>query len=91
MAPRATIDDHRLDFCLVHQVNKIRLAWLFPRVYFGRHLNVPEVEYFQGERLRLDTDPSLQVFADGEYVCQTPIEVGIEPAALQVVATTSLD
>ena len=85
LAPRAAMDDHRLDFCLVHRINKVRLSYLFPTVYFGRHLKIPEVEYFQGERLRLETERPLEVYADGEYVCRTPIEVGIEPAALQVV------
>lgn len=87
LAPRAAMDDHRLDFCLVHRVNKLRLSYLFPTVYFGRHLKVPEVEYFQGESLRLETDRPLDVYADGEYVCHTPIEVGIAPGALQVVSS----
>lgn len=85
LAPRASMDDHRLDFCLVHRMNKVRLSCLFPMVYFGQHLKIPEVEYFQGERLRLETERPLEVYADGEYVCHTPIEVGIEAAALQVV------
>lgn len=85
LAPRASMDDHRLDFCLVHRMNKVRLSCLFPIVYFGQHLKIPEVEYFQGERLRLETERPLEVYADGEYVCHTPIEVGIEAAALQVV------
>jgi len=85
LAPKARLDDHKLDFCLVHRVSKIRLSYLFPSVYFGRHLRIPEVEYFQGECLRLETDRPLDVYADGEYVCQTPIEVGIAPGALRVV------
>jgi diacylglycerol kinase (ATP) len=89
LAPRAVMDDHRLDFCLVHRVNKVRLSYLFPSVYFGRHLDVPEVEYFQGESLRLETERQLDVYADGEYVCHTPIEVGIAPGALHVVTGCS--
>ena len=85
LAPRAVMDDHRLDFCLVHRVNKVRLSYLFPTVYFGRHLKIPEVEYFQGETLRLEAERPLDVYADGEFVCHTPIEVGIAPGALQVV------
>jgi diacylglycerol kinase (ATP) len=85
LAPKATMDDHQLDFCLVRRVNKVRLSYLFPRVYFGRHLQIPEVDYFQGERLRLETDRPLDVYADGEYVCHTPIEVGVAPNALKVV------
>jgi len=85
LAPQATLDDHKLDFCLVRRVNKLRLSYLFPRVYLGRHLGIPEVEYFQGDRLRLETDRPLDVYADGEYVCHTPVEVGVAKDALQVV------
>jgi diacylglycerol kinase (ATP) len=85
LAPKAALDDHKLDFCLVHRVSKVRLSYLFPRVYFGRHLRLPEVEYFQGDRLRVETDRPLEVYADGEYVCHTPVEVGIAAGALQVI------
>ena len=85
LAPKAAMDDQKLDFCLVRRVNKLRLSYLFPSVYFGRHLRIPEVDYFQGDRLRLETDRPLDVYADGEYVCHTPIEVGIAPNAFQVI------
>lgn len=85
IAPRAELDDGKLDFCLVNRVGKLRVSYLFPSVYFGRHLRIPEVEYFQSERLRLETETPLDVYADGEYVCRTPVEVNIVPRALKVV------
>ncbi len=85
LAPRASLDDHKLDFCLVHRVSKIRLSYLFPRVYLGRHLGIREVEYFQSDYLRVETDRPLEVYADGEYVCHTPVEVRVAPAALKVI------
>jgi diacylglycerol kinase (ATP) len=85
LAPKASLDDHQLDFCLVHRVNKVRLSYLFPTVYFGRHLGIPEVEYFQGDHLRVETDRAVDVYADGEYVCKTPVEVSVAPRALKVV------
>jgi len=27
----------------------------------------------------------MDVYADGEYVCRTPIEVSVQPAALKVI------
>jgi diacylglycerol kinase (ATP) len=85
IAPRAELEDGKLDFCLVNQVGKLRLTRLFPTVYRGRHLSVPEVDYFQSNHLRLDTATPVDVYADGEYVCQTPIEVTVSPQALSVV------
>jgi diacylglycerol kinase (ATP) len=85
IAPAAKLDDGQLDVCLVADINKLKLLCLFPTVYFGRHLQWAEVEHFQTSRLRLDTENPTDVYADGEYVCQTPVEVSIAPRALQVL------
>jgi diacylglycerol kinase family enzyme len=58
---------------------------LVPTVYTGRHLNVPEVEYLHAARVRVETEYPLDVYADGEFVCRTPIDVAVESAALKVV------
>lgn len=85
IAPRAQIDDGQLDVCIVSDIDKFKLFYLFPTVYFGRHLNRPEVEYWQSERLRLEAERPMDVYADGELVCRTPIEVSVARRALRVV------
>jgi diacylglycerol kinase family enzyme len=85
IAPRAQLDDGNLDVCVINHMNKFKLFCLFPTIYFGRHLSIPQVDYFQTERLRLETEEPLDVYADGEYVCQTPIEVGVVRGALRVI------
>jgi diacylglycerol kinase (ATP) len=85
IAPRAEMDDGKLDICLVNHLNRFKLLSLFPTVYFGRHLGIAEVEYFQATRLRLETETPLDVYADGEYVCRTPVEITIAPNVLQVI------
>ena len=85
IAPQAKLDDGALDICVIHSMNRLKLFCLFPAVYFGRHLSIPQVEYFQGERLRVETEYPLDVYADGEYVCRTPIEVSVARGALRVI------
>ncbi len=85
IAPRAQMDDGQLDVCLIGGIDPFKLACMFPAVYFGRHLSLREVEYFQAERLRVETETPLDVYADGEYICQTPVEVTVERATLQVI------
>lgn len=85
IAPRAKIDDGQLDICFIDQISRTKLLRLFPTVYFGKHLGIPEVHYFQAKRLKLESDRPLDVYADGEYVCQTPIEVGVARAAMRVI------
>ena len=85
IAPRAKMDDGLLDVCVVGAVDRMRLLRLFPTVYGGRHLSIPEVDYFQAGRVRVETEHPLDVYADGEYVCRTPVEVGAESAVLKVI------
>jgi len=85
IAPKALLDDGLLDICVVKDINKFKLFCLFPTIYFGRHTGMREVEYFQSSRLRIETERPFDVYADGEYVCQTPVEVGVARAALQVI------
>jgi diacylglycerol kinase family enzyme len=58
---------------------------MFPTVYGGRHLDIQEVEYFQVGRVRVETEHPIDVYADGEFVCRTPVEVGLRRAALKVI------
>ncbi|HXZ43052.1 MAG TPA: diacylglycerol kinase family protein [Terriglobales bacterium] len=85
IAPQAQMDDGLLDVCIVARINKFKLFCLFPTVYFGRHLGREEVEYLQTTRLRVETERALEVYADGEYVCKTPIEVSLARNALRVI------
>jgi diacylglycerol kinase (ATP) len=85
IAPRARMDDGKLDVCVIGGIDPFKLACMFPTVCFGRHLSIREVEYFQVPRLRVETETPLDVYADGEYVCRTPVEVSVEHGALKVL------
>lgn len=85
IAPKAKMDDGLLDVCIVGAVDRFKLFCMFPTVYAGRHLGIKEVEYFHAPRVRVETEHPLDVYADGEFVCRTPVEVGVQPAALKVV------
>jgi diacylglycerol kinase (ATP) len=85
IAPQAQLDDGRLDVCVISHMDKFKMFCLFPTVYFGRHLTIPQVKYFQTERFTLETEEPREVYADGEYVCRTPIEVSVAPGALHVI------
>lgn len=86
IAPEAKMDDGLLDVCVVGGLNPFKLFCLFPTVYVGRHLRIKEVDYFQAVRLRVETEHPLEVYADGEFVCHTPVEISIKPAALKIVS-----
>lgn len=85
IAPRAQFDDGQLDICVIRGIHPFKLASLCPTVYFGRHLEVRGVTYYKAEKVRVETETARDVYADGEYVCRTPVEVSIEPEALKVI------
>jgi diacylglycerol kinase (ATP) len=89
IAPNARLEDGKLDICVVGKMGKIRLLRLFPKVYLGSHLSIPEVKYFQTESLRMETARPMEVYADGEYVCATPIKVTACSGALQVIVPST--
>ncbi len=85
IAPRAKFDDGRLDVCVIRDINKLKLFCAFPTIYFGRHLWLTEFEYSQASSARVETKHPFDVYADGEYVCQTPIEVSLRRNGLRVI------
>jgi diacylglycerol kinase (ATP) len=89
IAPGAQMDDGLLDVCVIGSVDPFKLACLFPTVYFGQHLSIREVEYFRAARLRVETEAPLEIYADGEYICRTPVEIGVHRGALQIIVHSS--
>jgi diacylglycerol kinase (ATP) len=89
IAPRAALEDGLLDICIVGKLPKFKLLALFPTVYMGRHLGINQVDYFQVKGIRIQTPSPIDVYADGEYVCQTPVEVSVVSHALMVILPQS--
>ena len=85
IAPRARLDDGKLDVCFVRRTHKLRLLRLFPTVFSGGHLSLPEVEYAQCSALKIEGARPLDIFADGEFIGCTPAEVRVRPHALRVI------
>jgi diacylglycerol kinase (ATP) len=85
VAPCAALDDGLLDVCLVGKMSKLKLLCCVPTIFFGAHLGIKQVEYFQTPAVHIAADRPLEVYADGEYVCHTPLEIKLIPAALRVI------
>ncbi|MCI0356065.1 MAG: hypothetical protein L0099_13665 [Acidobacteria bacterium] len=85
MAPRAELSDGLLDLVRIRNAGRLRLLRCLHRVYSGTHIAMPEVEYLQCAEARIESDPPLPVYADGEPVAHTPITVRIARNALRVI------
>jgi len=87
IAPNADMTDGLLDACVIAAMSKAKLLRLFPSVYGGNHLKFKEVEYFQAARFDLSADPPVDVYADGEFVCQTPVAITAAKGVLRVIVS----
>jgi diacylglycerol kinase family enzyme len=85
IAPRARMDDGLLDMCTIAGLHPFKLLYLSPTVFFGVHLKIREVRYMQSSCFRLETATPLDVYADGEFVCRTPVEISTERASLKAI------
>jgi diacylglycerol kinase (ATP) len=85
IAPEADFADGKLDVCRINRLSPLKLLSLFPTVYFGRHLLVPEVEYSRAERVHVQTETPIEIYADGEFVCETPAEISVAAGALRAI------
>jgi diacylglycerol kinase (ATP) len=70
-------------------MNKLKLLCWMPTIFFGAHLRLKQVEYSQAAQVRIETGRELELYADGEYACQTPVEIRLLPRALRVIVPIS--
>jgi diacylglycerol kinase (ATP) len=85
IVPEARLDDGLLDVCLVAKMSKFKLVCALPTVFWGGHVSLKEVEYFRTSGLRLESDPPLEIYADGEPLCRTPAQFSVISSALKVI------
>jgi diacylglycerol kinase (ATP) len=85
VAPKADFADGKLDVCQITTINPFKLFCMFPSVYFGGHLGMSEVAYSQADKIWLETEVPLEIYADGEFVCETPVEIGVAAGAIRVI------
>ena len=85
VTPRAELDDGLLDVCFVGAMSKTKLLFAVPTIFFGAHLRIRQVDYFQAQRVSIATGRPLDVYADGEYICQTPVRLSLLTRALKVI------
>ena len=85
VTPRALPDDGLLDICVVSKLNKLKLLCWVPTIFFGGHLRLKQVEYFQAAQVRIETERELELYADGDLACKTPVEIEVIRRALRVI------
>ncbi len=84
VCPGALIDDGLLQVTVLGRVSKPEFLRVFPRVYKGTHVEHPAVSTHSARSVRLEA-PGVVAYADGERICDLPVDITCVPGALDVL------
>lgn len=82
IVPEASMTDGQLELFIVEAVGRTTFLRLYPLVFSGRHVDLPQVTILPTRRARVDA-AGIVAYADGERLGPLPIEVTVDPASLR--------
>jgi len=85
ITPLSEPDDGYMDICWIDPLKKLRLFRFFPTVFSGEHLDLPEVRYFRSQKVQVESQVPMDLYGDGERICQTPFTMRVLSQALRVL------
>src|SRR5579864_1375987 len=83
---QAALDDGLLDVIVFKSLGYLEIIKYIQDVVFSDDIRVPEIEYFQTRRLRVESDQTVPVELDGELVGNCPVEFSVQNRSLKVLA-----
>lgn len=81
----ASLVDGLLDVVVINPVSKAKLIRVFPKLYKGTHITMPEFERHLVREVTLSS-PGIVAYGDGERLGPLPMTTTVHPAALRVFA-----
>lgn len=66
--PKADPGDQMLDICVVEKMSKLKVLFLLPTAFFGKHINVKGVHIFRCHKAIIKTMTPLPIHTDGEIM-----------------------
>lgn len=87
IAPQASITDGMLDIVFVGstEIRRRDLVRHYPKILSGKHTEVKEIKMLRTTQLRIETEISQPIYADGEFIGHTPVDIAVAPACLRVM------
>jgi diacylglycerol kinase (ATP) len=81
----ALLDDGLLDVVVIKPMSKMRLVRVYPKLFKGTHVTLPEYEHHRVRRVSVAA-PGIVSYADGERFGPLPLTIEAAPGALCVLA-----
>ena len=87
MAPHAKLDDGLIDLVVVQAgITRRRLLSVLPKLFDGRHIKEPEVDYYKASSFALFPETNGVLNIDGEMIGTTPIKVDMLQNTIEMFA-----
>ena len=85
IVPKARYDDGLFDVCSIRAVSKFTILRLLVTLFWGGHVSHPAVAIHPTRALRIETEPTMLLYADGEPMCETPATLEMVKHGLSVI------
>lgn len=85
VATQAKMDSGLLEVCVLQRGSVPSLMRYAFAAWCRNLCRHQTARFLQGTRLTIESDPPMAVEIDGEYLCQTPVEVRLTPATVPIV------
>lgn len=83
VGPNVLPDDGKLDLCLFTPATRWEVIRLFAKLLRRRFDDPALMRFVRGRRFVLDCQPPVSVQADGDVIGRTPVEIVVEPKAIE--------
>ena len=87
----ARIDDGRFDVLIFKNLAYLDIARYVTNVFIGKHIDLPDVEYFQTRKAVVRSNEDVPVEVDGELAGRLPVTFRISPRKLRVIVPVGRD
>ncbi len=85
IAPYADYNDGLLDVCVFKKYGFTDVIRYFIGVALSKHMNYPDVRYYQCSNIRLHSDENVLLHIDGELVGSLPADISVEKEKLRIL------
>ena len=82
---RACVNDGKLDVCIFKGGGFLTFVQQAAKVLAQKHLEDPQVEYYQCHEIAVESARPLPVHVDGEPFASTPVAIHTVPSSLKVI------
>ena len=74
-----------IDLIIARKVGRIKLLRLFPKIFSGKHIGDPAVDYRQVSEFTINPEEQNALNIDGEMLGNTPVHVKVLKQELEVL------